>query len=80
MSREQGLRRLRPASMQAWQPKTCTILCMRSLRNQASHPGDLHIHSREEIGSESRIFHGIAGPEVFVGQVERGWQRERGGG
>ena len=42
--------------------------------------GGLHIHSREEIRSEIRVFHGIAGPEVFAGQVERGWRRERGGG
>jgi hypothetical protein len=41
--------------------------------------GDLHIHPREEIRSESGVFHGIAGLEVFAGQVERGWRRERGG-
>jgi len=42
--------------------------------------GGLYIHSREEIVSESGVFHGIAGPEVFAGPVERGWRREREGG
>ncbi len=41
--------------------------------------GGLHIHSREEVRSESGVFHGIAGPEVFVGPAAGGWRREGGG-
>ena len=36
MNREPGLEGLRPASMQAWQPKTCMISCMRSLKSGIS--------------------------------------------
>ena len=31
--------------------------------------GDLHIHPREEIRSESGIFHGVSGQGVFTGQA-----------
>ena len=82
MNREQGLEGLHPESMQAWQPKTCTISRMRSLKSGISASKMFQaiylIHPREEIMSESGIFHGVSGQGVFAGQAAGGWRRERG--